>query len=244
MYGDNGVCKFFSKMGACRNGDGCILIHQKPNSSPTVLFPMMYPNPLAIDNVPDRPYNFTYDKKYIKKHFEKFYKNVWRTFMNLGKIAELRVVSNLGDHLLGNVYIRFESKADAARVTEELRSKSFEGILLLPELSPVVEFANGCCKEDAQGECSRGGACNYLHIVKISKSVLEKLEKEQSKLYKKREERDKKRSKRSRSRSPRDRRRSRSRSRPKTSAPPSSTSDVCHMCGKTGHISRDCPLKP
>jgi splicing factor U2AF 35 kDa subunit len=242
MYGDPGVCKFFSKMGACRNGDGCILVHQKPSQSPTVVFPLMYPNPLAIDNLPDRPFNFTYDKKYLKKHFEHFYKNVWRTFMELGRIAELRVVSNLGDHLLGNVYIRFESKSDAARVVDQLRKKTFEGILLLPELSPVTDFANGCCKEDAQGECSRGGACNYLHIVRISKSVLEKLEKEQSKLYKKRDEKDKsRRSKRSRSRSPKERherRRSRSRS------PVKAHGDVCHICGKSGHISRDCPLKP
>eukprot|EP00331_Platyophrya_macrostoma_P019289 CAMPEP_0176462390 /NCGR_PEP_ID=MMETSP0127-20121128/35236_1 /TAXON_ID=938130 /ORGANISM="Platyophrya macrostoma, Strain WH" /LENGTH=203 /DNA_ID=CAMNT_0017854293 /DNA_START=173 /DNA_END=784 /DNA_ORIENTATION=+ len=203
----------------------------------------MYPNPLAIEIHPDRPMQAPYDKKFVKKHFEKFYKLVWRTFMELGKIAELRVVSNLGEHLLGNVYIRFENRADAGRVVEELNKKSFEGIPLLPELSPVFDFANGCCKEDAQGECTRGSVCNYLHIIKISKSVLEKLEKEQTKFYKKREDREKKSRKRSRSKSPKERRRSRSdsRSRKENIA---AANDLCHLCGKTGHIGRDCPLKP
>lgn len=233
-YGDN-TCKFFSKMGACRNGEGCKHIHHRPANSPTVLFPMMYPNPLAMENLPEAGsrYNFQYDKKYIKKHFEHFYKNVWRTFMELGRIAELRVVSNLGEHLLGNVYIKFENPNDAANAAQSLKGKAFEGILLLPEMSPVVDFANGCCKEDVDNACSRGNACNYLHIMKISKSVMEKLEKEQTKFYKKKErDQDGGKRKRSRSRSPKERHQ------------PVSANDICHICGKTGHISRDCPLKP
>lgn len=228
MYANDNVCRFFLKMGACRNGDTCGMVHMRPPVSQTVLFPMMYPNPQAVEVLNDPQLNVNYDKKFTKKHFEKFYKEIWRTFMTLGRIAELRVVSNLGEHLLGNVYIRFEDTNDAAAVVKKLGSTRFNDIILLPELSPVVDFANGCCKEDAQGVCSRGGACNYLHIIKISKSVIEKLENEQTKYYKKEEK------KRARSASPKKRDRT----------PPPAPGDVCHICGKRGHISRDCPLKP
>jgi splicing factor U2AF subunit len=227
-----GHCTFFSKMGACRHGDGCTKLHFKPTSSPTLLFPKLYPNPLAFNlklNQDEQPMEF--DKKYLKKHFEHFYKEMWRNFMELGKIAELRVVSNLCDHLLGNVYIRFEDAADAARVRDEVKAKRFHGILMLPELSPVQNFPDACCKEDLEGSCARQDQCNYLHIMKISSSVMKKLEKEQEKFYAKKEKKtggDRKRS-RSRSDSPH---------RLRGARP-----DTCHICGKTGHIARDCGMK-
>lgn len=216
-------CLFFTKMGACRHGDGCTKVHVRPTSSPTVLFPMMYPNPLAaFTHVEDAHWSFTeFDKKYLKKHVERFYKEVWRTFMEYGRIAELRVVSNQGDHLLGNVYIRFEEPAAATKVVKELREKKvkFNGIIVLPELSPVTSFADACCKEDLEGSCARGSHCNYLHIMKVSRKLVEKLQKEQVKYWRKQEKaaaegREKKRKRsRSGSASP-----SRSRSRSKSPA--------------------------
>ncbi|KAG5487992.1 hypothetical protein GH5_08198 [Leishmania sp. Ghana 2012 LV757] len=200
-------CVFFSKMGACRHGDQCTKLHYRPDTSPTVLFPMMYPNPHAIEHIKDREWNFELDKKYLKKHFEHFYKEVWRTFMEFGRIAELRVVSNLGDHLLGNTYIRFEDPQVATRIVKELRGKKLNDIIVLPELSPVTNFAEACCKEDLENRCQRAEQCNYLHILKVSRRLLEKLEKEQSKYWRKKEKRHDHSSsdrKRSRSRSPAD----------------------------------------
>ena len=190
MYGAGGHvdrCTFFMKMGACRHGDGCTKHHIKPTSSKTVLFPMLYPNPLAIERLKDRQWNFTYDRKYLKKHFEKFYKDMFRTFMEFGRIAELRVCGNLCDHLLGNVYIKFESPEVASEVVNKLHTKKLYELLLLPELSPVMDFADACCKEDLEGACGRGLHCNFLHILKVSKSLMEKLEKEQKKFWKKRD---------------------------------------------------------
>lgn len=228
MY-SNDRCLFFTKMGACRHGDGCTKTHVRPTTSPTVLFPMMYPNPRAIDHIQDRTWNFEFDRKYLKKHFEHFYKEVWRTFMEFGRIAELRVVSNLGDHLLGNVYIRFEDTAVATRITKELRAKKLNEIIVLPELSTVTNFAEACCKEDLDGTCVRGAQCNYLHIMKVSRSLMEKLEKEQNKHWKKR----------SRRHTDDDRKRERSLSESRATV----TSDVCTSCAKPGHHSRDCPIK-
>lgn len=219
--GSNDRCLFFTKMGACRHGDNCTKLHIRPNNSPTVLFPMMYANPLAVEFLPDYEGPRTFEKKYLKKHLERFYKGAWRAFMEMGRIAELRVVSNLGEHLLGNVYIRFENNADAAQVVKELRNKKLNKIPLLPELSPVTNFTEACCKEDCEGQCNRGSQCNYLHIMKVSRKLLEKLEREQSKYWKRRD------------RYPVGAKRSRS----------PSADDVCGSCGKAGHNAQDCPLK-
>ncbi|CAD2222978.1 splicing factor U2AF 35 kDa subunit [Angomonas deanei] len=218
-------CLFFSRMGACRHGDNCVKLHLRPTTSPTVLCPMLYPNPLAIEYVKDANLDVTFDKKYLKRHFERFYKQVWRTFMEFGRIAELRVVSNLGEHLLGNVYIRFEDPAGpevAARIVSELYKKKLRDVIVLPELSPVTNFADACCKEDLEGACNRGSQCNYLHIMKVSRKLLEKLTKEQDKYWKDKEKKTRKRE------------RSTSRTH---------STETCHICGKPGHISRECPLK-
>ena len=195
----------------------------------------MYPTPQAIEHIKDRTWSFTFDKKYLKKHFEHFYKDTWRTFMEFGKIAELRVVGNLCDHLLGNVYIKFEDAANAATVASQLKAKRLNEIILLPELSPVVDFADACCKEDLEGTCGRGLACNFLHILKVSKSLMEKLEKDQKKYWKKKEKDD--RGKRSRSRS---RKKERTPQRRRT---PEASKEICYICGKPGHRSQECALK-
>lgn len=192
MYHDR--CLFFTKMGACRHGDHCTKVHVKPNTSPTVLFPLMYPNPAAVKLLPDRAADIEFDEKYLRKHFERFYKETWRTFMEFGRIAEMRVVSNLGDHLLGNVYIRFESNAVAERTVKDLQAKRLNDILVLPELCPVTNFVEACCKEDHDGSCGRGAQCNYLHIMRVSRKLMEKLEKDQNKYWKKKERAGRKRS--------------------------------------------------
>ncbi|KAG8347118.1 U2 splicing auxiliary factor [Trypanosoma vivax] len=239
MYQDR--CIFFSKMGACRHGDHCTKVHVRPSSSPTVLFPLMYPNPMAIEHIHDRQWDFCFERKYLRRHFEHFYKETWRTFMELGRIAELRVVSNLGDHLLGNVYIRFEESSDAARIVRELKAKKLNEIILLPEISPVTNFADACCKEDLEGKCERGTQCNYLHIMKVSRKLMDKLEKEQAKFWKKKDKHGGGSEKSGGSSRKRDR--SKERGRDKQKSPRPYANEVCHICATAGHISRDCPLK-
>lgn len=177
-------CHFYIKMGACRHGDQCTKLHIKPTESPTVLFPKLYPNPLAVELLSDYSGPREFDAKYIEQHFIKFYKKAWRAFMAFGKIHEMWAVSNLGDHLLGNVYIRFETNEDAAHAVKEASSKTFHQIPLLPELSPVTVFNDACCKEFLEGTCRRGPQCNYLHIIKVSRQLLSKLTQEQEKYWK------------------------------------------------------------
>ncbi|CAM9133193.1 unnamed protein product, partial [Lampetra planeri] len=60
-------CSFYFKIGACRHGDRCSRLHNKPTFSPEVVTEM--------------------EEKY-------------------GEVEEMNVCDNLGDHLVGNVYVK------------------------------------------------------------------------------------------------------------------------------------------
>ena len=35
---------------------------------------------------------------------------------------------------------------------------------LYAELSPVTDFREACCRQNENGECNRGGFCNFMHL--------------------------------------------------------------------------------
>jgi len=41
--------------------------------------------------------------------FEQFYENVFTEMSNLGEVEEMIVVDNLGEHIVGNTYVKFSS---------------------------------------------------------------------------------------------------------------------------------------
>merc|ERR1712150_401817 len=127
-----------------------------------------------------------------------------------GEIEEMNVCDNLGDHLVGNVYVKFRFEEDAATAVEELNNRWFHHMPIHAELSPVTDFREACCRQYEMGECTRGGFCNFMHLKPISREL-------RRELYGR-----SRRRRRSRSRSPptrrsrshsRERRRSRSRDR-------------------------------
>lgn len=251
---DGSRCNFFSKMGACRHGDNCTKTHFRPPTSRVVLFPLMYPNPQAAHiYVRDKHWEFSsFEKKYLDMHFEKFFKDVWRTFMEFGRIISIHVCANLCDHLLGNVYIQFEESRAAEKVCQELHSRSYNGILLLPELSPVNEFNDACCKQFRESSCERGAQCNFLHTFAVDPELEDKLRKEQDRFWRKVEKKREKEVGRDRKDKDSSRRhRSDDKARKREPSPPRHQKerggrrkeDLCHICGKMGHISRDCDLK-
>jgi hypothetical protein len=48
-----------------------------------------------------------------QEEFEDFYEEVWDELSNFGKLEELHVCDNLGDHMVGNVYAKFFDEEDA-----------------------------------------------------------------------------------------------------------------------------------
>merc|ERR1712150_326206 len=92
-----------------------------------------------------------------------------------GEIEEMNVCDNLGDHLVGNVYIKFRREEDAARAVAELNNRWFGGRPIYAELSPVTDFREACCRQYEMGECTRGGFCNFMHLKPISRELRREL---------------------------------------------------------------------
>uniref|UniRef100_A0A3P9KXN5 U2 small nuclear RNA auxiliary factor 1 n=1 Tax=Oryzias latipes TaxID=8090 RepID=A0A3P9KXN5_ORYLA len=129
-------CSFYFKIGACRHGDRCSRLHNKPTFSQEVFTEM--------------------EEKY-------------------GEVEEMNVCDNLGDHLVGNVYVKFRREEDAEKAVMDLNNRWFNGQPIHAELSPVTDFREACCRQYEMGECTRGGFCNFMHLKPISRELRREL---------------------------------------------------------------------
>jgi len=211
-------CSFYYKIGACRHGDRCSRIHNKPAFSETILMQNLYQNPqnaanqAAQDGTGPMPGIPLVSDEETQEHFDDFFEDVFVEIeTKYGEIDEMNVCDNLGDHLVGNVYVKFRRQEDAERAVNDLNNRWFNGRPIYAELSPVTDFREACCRQYEMGECTRSGFCNFMHIKPISRDLRKEL------LYgssKSRSRRDRSRSKERRRRSrSREKRKSRSRSR-------------------------------
>lgn len=57
-----------------------------------------------------------------------------------GEVDELIICDNLGDHIVGNVYVKFTKEDYATNALKALHGRYYAGKLILPEYSPVVDF--------------------------------------------------------------------------------------------------------
>lgn len=188
-------CPFFFKNGACRYGDQCIRRHIKPTSSRTLLFAHMYTNPphaIALAEghaIPEE------DILKVVEDFEKFYMEVYLEIGSFGEIEEMHVMDNLGEHMIGNVYVRFVSEEDAENAIKNLAGRYYMNKLVMPEYSQVINFDEGKCRQFETSTCKRGAACNFMHLKPVSRDLLRALYKQMHKdnpKYKERRRNDKK----------------------------------------------------
>lgn len=195
-------CSFYFKIGACRHGDRCSRLHNKPTFSQTIMLQGLYQNPQITNcSVPNVfPPSGEVSDVEMQEHYDEFFEEVFTELEEkYGEIEEMNVCDNLGDHLVGNVYIKFHKEEDAEKAVNDLNNRWFNGQPIHSELSPVTDFREACCRQYEMGECTRGGFCNFMHLKPISRDL-------RRKLY------GRKKEKKRRSRSPPTRRR-RSRSR-------------------------------
>lgn len=100
---------------------------------------------------------------------------------------------NVGDHLIGNVYARYEWETEAQAAVDGLNDRWYAGAYtffvkvfcklnvlhvgrpLYAELSPVTDFREACCRQNENGECNRGGFCNFMHLRLASKELVSSL---------------------------------------------------------------------
>ena len=79
----------------------------------------------------------------MQEHYDNFFEDVFVE----GEDEEMNVCDNLGDHLVGNVYIKFRTEEIAAKAVAELNNRWFGGRPIYAELSPVTDFREACCRK-------------------------------------------------------------------------------------------------
>ncbi|PKI83550.1 hypothetical protein MVES1_002620 [Malassezia vespertilionis] len=155
---DKDNCSFYLKIGACRHGERCSRKHIHPISSRTILLSNVYQNPRHTD--PQCPLS---DEE-LQQQFDDFYTDFFAELCLYGELCEMHVCDNVGDHLIGNVYARYETEEDAQRAVDRLNNRWFNERPLFAELSPVSDFREARCRQNETNECNRGGLCNFMHL--------------------------------------------------------------------------------
>ncbi|CAH0477757.1 unnamed protein product [Peronospora belbahrii] len=168
-------CPFYFKIGACRHGDRCSRLHNKPVFSQTILVSHMYQNPIA-QVIAQNGDLASLDQRQVDEEFEDFYEEIFEELCKFGKLEELNICDNLGDHLVGNVYAKYDDEEHAAAAQKSLYGRFYAGRPLVCEFSPVTDFREARCRQFDEGTCNRGGYCNFMHIKTVSRSMQRELE--------------------------------------------------------------------
>lgn len=163
-------CSFYFKIGACRHGDRCSRVHNKPSFSQTILIQNLYVNPQNSAKAQGDGKEISDEEN--QKHFDEFFEDIYVELEEkYGPIDEMNVCDNLGDHLIGNVYVKFKYEEDAEKAVEDLNDRWFAGKPVYAELSTVTDFREAGCRQYEIGACTRGGFCNFMHLKQISNSL-------------------------------------------------------------------------
>ncbi|XP_070814176.1 splicing factor U2AF 35 kDa subunit-like isoform X2 [Chaetodon trifascialis] len=150
----------------------------------------------------------------MQEHYDEFFEEVFTEMEEkYGEVEEMNVCDNLGDHLVGNVYVKFRREEDAEKAVMDLNNRWFNGQPIHAELSPVTDFREACCRQYEMGECTRGGFCNFMHLKPISRELRRELYGRRRKRHRSRSRSRERRSRSRDRRRDRERRRSRDRER-------------------------------
>ncbi len=170
-------CSFYFKIGACRHGEKCSKVHNKPTFSQTVLLKNLYLNPLNISHQSqERSIIDQMTEEELQQHFDDIFEELFIEMeAQYGEIEEMNICDNLSEHLAGNTYVKFRFEEDAEKACQYLNNRWFNGKPIYAELSPVTDFHEACCRQYQMGECPRGGFCNFMHLKPISNSLRRKL---------------------------------------------------------------------
>jgi len=160
-------CPFYYKIGACRHGERCSRMHMKPLFSQTIIIPHMYtipiPDPTNLQPVDD------------SERFEDFYEEIMEELVKFGYVEQLHVVENLGEHMFGNVYVKFKTEEQAEAALKALTGRYYAGRILTPEYSPVTDFREARCRQFDETHCARGGYCNFMHLKHVPRHLRHQL---------------------------------------------------------------------
>lgn len=167
-------CPFYFKIGACRHGDRCSRLHNRPTISPTLLLSNMYQRPDMITPGVDAQ-GQPIDPRKIQEHFEDFYEDIFEELSKFGEIESLNICDNLADHMVGNVYVQFKEEDQAAAALRALQGRFYSGRPIIVDFSPVTDFREATCRQFEENSCNRGGYCNFMHVKQIGRDLRRKL---------------------------------------------------------------------
>lgn len=143
----------FPQIGACRHGDRCSRKHIRPPFSQTILLPNVYHNPAHDPNnkLTDGDLQGNFDAVYEDLYWYVDSSPRYRCRLTVpilselakyGHLLELHVCDNVGDHLIGNVYARYEWEAEAQKAVEALNERWYAG--MYPSPPPVNATTYEC----------------------------------------------------------------------------------------------------
>jgi len=85
--------------------------------------------------------------------------------------------SNMGDHMIGNTFVRFTDEDQAAACLKGTHGRYYAGRKVHCKYSPVTDFDNARCRDFQSNDCKRGQFCNFAHFMTVPRFVTEKLTK-------------------------------------------------------------------
>jgi len=132
----------------------------------------MYDNPAAASEGT----NVTIPEEVLQQHFDEFFGDVYEQMTTFGTIEQLNIIANTGDHMMGNVYVLYDDEEASAKALTALAGRFYAGKALVPEMSVVTDFHEARCRAYDENNCQRGGQCNFMHIMRPSPAVCDKLQ--------------------------------------------------------------------
>jgi len=171
-------CPWFFKTGACKNGDHCNRLHNRPIMSQTLLLRHMYPIPpewMAVSF--EEPWDDDmYDR--AQAHFEEFFTEVFEELAKYGEIEDLVIVDNCCDHLIGNGYVKYYHEEAAEEAMNKLTGRFYKGRIIQVEYTTVSDFREGRCRGFHETRCKFGPYCQFFHIRHVPGAIKRRVVKE------------------------------------------------------------------
>lgn len=170
-------CPFFTKIGACRHMDTCSRKHNRPPFSQTILIKKMYYNPL-IPHVNAGNSAMNFPTIVLQQTFDDFLEEIVEELSKYGKLLDVVPLENLGDHMIGNVYAKYEDEEDAEKALKAMDGRFYSGRPLVAEYTPVTDFSEARCRQYDEDICDRGPFCNFMHVRSPCKALRKYLKEE------------------------------------------------------------------
>ena len=96
-------------------------------------------------------------------HFEDFYEEVFMELAKFGELEEMAVADNIGDHMIGNIYVKYLAEEQAGAAHQGLNGRYYASKVIVCEFSPVTDFREAKCRQYTEGQCDS----NYFDFFNI-----------------------------------------------------------------------------